>query len=229
MAARGGVDRTSHAVELPLRRSHRVRACAGCGRCPIGSSAWSAWTMAHSPARSSPTATTSWPGTHSSANVTCAARTGNCCSTRSWRPPTRWSSRTPAPTSARTNPEPPCVPLGELLDTLETMAPGARDHVLVHHPLQPFDPRNFEPGALGSASRSATTSGHSRRLVDPASLARPPPPRCWTTCRRSTSRNCLRRTSARSWPPLSTRSCALVWDCRCARTTIRLRSRFQSH
>jgi exodeoxyribonuclease V gamma subunit len=44
---------------------------------------------------------------------------------------------------------PPAVPLGELLDTVERMAPGARDQVLVRHPLQPFDVRNFVPDELG--------------------------------------------------------------------------------
>ena len=47
---------------------------------------------------------------------------------------------------------PPAVPLGELLDVLDrsaTVASGSvRDRVLVQHPLQPFDPRNFEPGRL---------------------------------------------------------------------------------
>ena len=75
----------------------------------------------------------------------------------------------------RTNqPRPPCVPLGELLDTLETMAPGARDHVLVHHPLQPFDPRNFEPGALGSAepfSHDQWALAAARRSGEPRTAA----------------------------------------------------------
>ncbi|NAZ76459.1 exodeoxyribonuclease V subunit gamma [Kineococcus sp. T13] len=45
---------------------------------------------------------------------------------------------------------PPAVPVGELLDALDELTPdGAREHVLVHHPLQPTDPRNFTPGALG--------------------------------------------------------------------------------
>jgi exodeoxyribonuclease V gamma subunit len=43
---------------------------------------------------------------------------------------------------------PPAVPLGELVDALDRMAPGARDHVVVRHPLQPFDPRNFTADAL---------------------------------------------------------------------------------
>lgn len=49
----------------------------------------------------------------------------------------------------RTNaPRPPAVPVSELLDVAEARTPGARDHVLVHHPLQPFDPKNFAPGEL---------------------------------------------------------------------------------
>ncbi len=53
----------------------------------------------------------------------------------------------------RTNaPRPPAVPVGELLDTVDaTVRAGerpARDRVVVRHPLQPFDPRNFARGAL---------------------------------------------------------------------------------
>jgi exodeoxyribonuclease V gamma subunit len=52
---------------------------------------------------------------------------------------------------------PPAVPLGELLDVIDrTARPGgargdrtrARDHVVVEHPLQPFDVRNFVDGEL---------------------------------------------------------------------------------
>ena len=47
---------------------------------------------------------------------------------------------------------PPAVPLGELLDTVAaTAGPQARDQIVVRHPLQPFDARNFAPGALGVA------------------------------------------------------------------------------
>ncbi len=44
----------------------------------------------------------------------------------------------------RTNLErPPAVPVGELLDVI-----GTREEVMVRHPLQPFDPRNFMAGEL---------------------------------------------------------------------------------
>jgi len=47
---------------------------------------------------------------------------------------------------------PPAVPLGELLDVLDqtaTVPDGrVRDRVLLRHPLQPFDSRNFERGEL---------------------------------------------------------------------------------
>jgi exodeoxyribonuclease V gamma subunit len=48
---------------------------------------------------------------------------------------------------------PPAVPLGELLDAFDRTATTAsgervRDVVTTHHPLQPFDARNFTPGAL---------------------------------------------------------------------------------
>jgi exodeoxyribonuclease V gamma subunit len=50
---------------------------------------------------------------------------------------------------------PPAVPLSELLDVLDRTATAAetrvRDHVLVRHPLQPFDARNFESQRLGRA------------------------------------------------------------------------------
>jgi exodeoxyribonuclease V gamma subunit len=51
----------------------------------------------------------------------------------------------------RTNlPRPPAVPVGELLDVIDrTVQGGAREQVVVRHPLQPFDPRNFTPGELG--------------------------------------------------------------------------------
>jgi len=54
---------------------------------------------------------------------------------------------------------PPAVPVGELLDAIdatvrldatpERALRAAREQVLIRHPLQPFDPRNFTPGQLG--------------------------------------------------------------------------------
>ncbi len=43
---------------------------------------------------------------------------------------------------------PPCVPLGELLDAIDATALGGHEQIVVHHPLQPFDRRNFVPGEL---------------------------------------------------------------------------------
>lgn len=68
---------------------------------------------------------------------------------------------------------PPAVPVGELLDALELTAPGARQHVVVEHPLQPFDPRNFTPGDLGepgplSFDRQACDGAHALRTAGTA-------------------------------------------------------------
>jgi exodeoxyribonuclease V gamma subunit len=53
----------------------------------------------------------------------------------------------------RTNaPRPPAVPVGELLDAVDATVRcedgAARDRVIVRHPLQPFDPRNFVAGNI---------------------------------------------------------------------------------
>ena len=53
----------------------------------------------------------------------------------------------------RTNaPRPPAVPVGELLDVVDrtVRVPDGRprDRIVVEHPLQAFDPRNFTPGEL---------------------------------------------------------------------------------
>jgi exodeoxyribonuclease V gamma subunit len=46
---------------------------------------------------------------------------------------------------------PPAVPLGELLDAVAaTAGPEVKDRIVVRHPLQPFDARNFTAGELGT-------------------------------------------------------------------------------
>ncbi len=82
---------------------------------------------------------------------------------------------------------PPAVPLGELLDALDVTAAGdaVREHVLVHHPLQPFDSRNLLPGALVgeqpfSFDRSAlagATAARGERAPATTLLLEPLPPR----------------------------------------------------
>jgi exodeoxyribonuclease V gamma subunit len=85
---------------------------------------------------------------------------------------------------------PPAVPVGELLDVvdrtvrLEGSTAPAREQVVVHHPLQPFDVRNFTPGALVAErawSFDAVTLEGARALVGarteaPPFLAGPLPP-----------------------------------------------------
>ena len=81
----------------------------------------------------------------------------------------------------RTNlPRPPAVPVGELLDVVDrTVRTGdgrAREQVIVRHPLQPFDPRNFTPGELVRDrvwSFDAVTLAGARALDGER---RPPPP-----------------------------------------------------
>jgi exodeoxyribonuclease V gamma subunit len=92
----------------------------------------------------------------------------------------------------RTNaPLPPAVPIGELLDAVDATAScaerpelPARRHVLVRHPLQPFDPRNFAPGRFVEgrpwsfdpvALEGAKALG-SERLQPAAFLSGPLPP-----------------------------------------------------
>ncbi len=75
----------------------------------------------------------------------------------------------------RTNvPRPPAVPVGELLDTIDATVRASRgsasDQVLTRHPLQPFDPRNFERGELVPEltwSFDETTLAGARALIGP--------------------------------------------------------------
>ena len=87
----------------------------------------------------------------------------------------------------RTNaPRPPAVPVGEILDAADALVRTsddrpAREHLVVHHPLQPFDKRNFVPGELGAEGpfsfdrqslAGAVRAGQSR--LAPGSFLHPP-------------------------------------------------------
>ncbi len=76
---------------------------------------------------------------------------------------------------------PPAVPLGELLDVIDatvraTDGRPARAHVTTTHPLQPFDLRNFSPGALrpsGPWSFDPVNRDGAKALAQPRLPARP--------------------------------------------------------
>jgi exodeoxyribonuclease V gamma subunit len=82
----------------------------------------------------------------------------------------------------RTNRErPPCAPVAELLDVVDATVSGgdgaaARTALVVQHPLQPFDPRNFRAGELGrsdSWSFDAVFLDGARAALSPPLPARP--------------------------------------------------------
>ncbi|MET3805911.1 exodeoxyribonuclease V gamma subunit [Nakamurella sp. UYEF19] len=76
---------------------------------------------------------------------------------------------------------PPAVPLGELLDVLDetgSTADGSalRDRVLIRHPLQPFDPVNVTPGALGAPGPFSYDLVALQGALSAAGPRREPPP-----------------------------------------------------
>ena len=81
----------------------------------------------------------------------------------------------------RTNaPRPPAVPVGELLDAIDATVRAedgpAHQRVVICHPLQPFDPRNFTPGRIAgpdSWSFDPTGLAGARALTGPRSEPRP--------------------------------------------------------
>ena len=72
---------------------------------------------------------------------------------------------------------PPAVPVGELLDVVDATVRGdARERVVVRHPLQPFDARNFVASALLPGRRwsfDAVTLEGARALTRPRGEPRP--------------------------------------------------------
>jgi exodeoxyribonuclease V gamma subunit len=83
---------------------------------------------------------------------------------------------------------PPAVPVAELLDVLDRMTVvddgrAARDHLVIRHPLQPVDERNFTASALGrpgpfsfdATARRAALAGREPRVGRTRFLARPLP------------------------------------------------------
>ena len=80
---------------------------------------------------------------------------------------------------------PPAVPLGELLDALDRTASGpVREHVVTHHPLQPFDEANLVPGRLRGdepftfdrAALAGAAAARGERITVRELLASPLPP-----------------------------------------------------
>jgi exodeoxyribonuclease V gamma subunit len=82
----------------------------------------------------------------------------------------------------RTNaPRPPAVPVGELLDAVDATVrceggEPARGRVVIRHPLQPFDPRNFIAGTITGPepwSFDPAALAGARALAGPRSAPRP--------------------------------------------------------
>lgn len=76
-------------------------------------------------------------------------------------------------------PVPPCVPLGELLDAVDALVVGGRDAVVTHHPLQPFDTRNFQadgPFSFDPVALAGARAAAGPRVAAPPLLAAPLPP-----------------------------------------------------
>lgn len=74
-------------------------------------------------------------------------------------------------------PRPPAVPVGELLDVLTAMAPGSRDRLVRHHPLQPFDARQFTgatPFSFDPVSLAGARQAERPRQPAPPRAALPP-------------------------------------------------------
>ncbi len=72
---------------------------------------------------------------------------------------------------------PPAVPVGELLDVLATMTGADREDLVVRHPLQPFDPRQFVgplPASFDPVGLAGARVSVRAREPEPARRALPP-------------------------------------------------------
>ncbi len=114
------------------------------------------------------------------------------------------------------HPRPPAVPLAELLDALDqTTESPVRQHIVTHHPLQPFDRKNVTPGALGVPGKPFTFDPTALAAAEAAAGKRTEPPRVLhhRCCRhRSEMSNlpiCWRFSSTRS------RASSERWTTRC--------------
>ena len=80
------------------------------------------------------------------------------------------------------HPRPPAVPLAELLDALDqTTESPVRQHIVTHHPLQPFDRKNVTPGALGVPGKPFTFDPTALAAAEAAAGKRTEPPQFFTT------------------------------------------------
>ena len=108
---------------------------------------------------------------------------------------------------------PPAVPVGELLDVVDATVRAAdgpaRERVVVRHPLQPFDPRNFTPGALAPERPWSFDRRHARRRAGARQRPRRGPRRSSPSrCRRPARRSSSSTTSSASSSTRCARSCA---------------------
>ena len=182
--ARRAAARPSHPRGLPHRHAHRRHAGADAlgaapGRLPARARRRGVPARGRGRRRRR-----AGPPPAASASATPAAKTASSCSTRSWRPPSTWSSSTRAPTSAPALPPPARRAAGRAARRASPPAHGRRRRRA--HPLQPFDARNFTPGARHRAvqlrPRRAGRGPRRRRAAQaapppflPAPLPRPAP------------------------------------------------------
>ena len=150
--------RTSAPAPSPSPRSCR------CARCRTASSACSGWTTASSPAQAKSTATTCWPG-----DPLVGERDARSEDRQLLLDAIMAATDTLVVVHSGADERtglrrPPAVPLGELLDAVAATAPEA--DVVVRHPLQPFDGRNFAGACTVQLRPRRAGRGPRRRRAD---------------------------------------------------------------